>query len=204
MTRARKIDPAVLEREYVYDPNTPGISYDDLAAKHGLARSGVADKGMKGHWAEKRAEFRKAVGMKVVESISEDWAKYASAQRSKMVEAMVKTLDAYIERLDAGEIKPGVRDAVSISAALRVLINDITVSMPAEDQTLDPATVELDPAALADFIQRARGQLRALPSGEEDSDADFLDAGPAGADAEPVEADAPELGPTGTAGTRQD
>jgi len=204
MTRARKIDPAVLEREYVYDPNPKPISISDLAARYGLARSGVADKAIVGKWFEKRTEFRTTVGMKVTEALADDWAIYATAQRSKMVEAMVKTLDAYIERLDAGEIKPSVRDAVSVAAALRVLIGDMTANAPAERDLLDPTSVDLDPATLQDFIDRARSQLRALPSGEEEAtDADFSDDGRTPEAAEPLVGHAAEPRPTGTEGTRQ-
>src|ERR1700675_4349473 len=105
MTRARKVDPAVLEHEYVYDPNPKPVSITDLAARYGLARSGVADKAISGKWLAERQEFRSAVGMKVTEAMADEWAVYATAQRSKMVEVAVATLDAYQKRLEAGEIK---------------------------------------------------------------------------------------------------
>lgn len=198
MTRARKVDPAVLEREYVFDPNPKPMSISDLAEKYGMARSGIAEKSIAGHWFEKRKTFREMVGQKVTEAQGDDWAMYLSAQRSKVVEAMVATLDKYMDRLEAGEIKPTVRDAVAVAAALRVYMGDITEAAPADAVPLDPETINLSPAALADFINRSKGQLKALPSGEEEADdADFSDL------AGDVEGDAPEPRPTGTEGTRQ-
>ena len=169
MTRAAKYNWSEIEYVYVHDISPKPISIDGLVEQYGVTRSLVAQHALTGGWAKKRADFRQVVGQKVIEASGDSYIGYATAQQEKVIQALVKTLDRYIERLDAGEIQPQVKDLVAVSAALRVYISDRLAQQPQENQTADPETIQFETAEeLRGFIERVqRGELRALPSGQE-------------------------------------
>ena len=176
MTRARQIDPAILEREYIYDSGTPSISLTELAEKHGLARSNVTAKAQVGRWYERRVEFRKQLGEKTIAALGDSWVAFETATREKMMQVGLSYLDKYVKALEAGEIKANTRDMLGIAAMIRALMQD-TAARPREEGEL------LDPDAVPFTEDRARDILRQLEAGDD---------GPSG-----------DLAPTGTEGSRQ-
>lgn len=155
MTRQRKVDPELLKREYIYDSGNPPISFTQLAEKHGLARSGVADRGIREKWYEQRQEFRNALGIKTVEALGETWVKFETATREKMMSVGLDYLDKYAEALKNGEIKVSTRDMLGIASMIRTLIGDSAKAAPeGEEGLLDPDSAELTPDALRAGLRR--------------------------------------------------
>jgi len=167
MTRNRKIDPEVLEREYVYDSGTPPISFSGLAEKYGLARNTVAEKGIKGRWYERRKEFREQLGMKTVEALGDQWVRYETAVREKAMVIAVEYLEKYAKALTDGEIKVGTRDMLGVVAMLRTLMTDAAARATTEEVLLDPDTADLKP----EHFQRAIDVLDRLELGAGDAPA---------------------------------
>lgn len=155
MTRNRKVDPEVLKREYVYDSSNPPISYTQLAEKYGLARSGVADRAIKEQWHKQREEFREQLGMKTVEALGEQWVKFETATREKMMSVGLKYLDDYTKALNDGEIKLSTRDMLGVAAMLRTLIGDAAAAKPEDEGgPLDPDSIELSEDAIRAGLRR--------------------------------------------------
>lgn len=184
MPKQQKVPTEVLRQRYVYDASPRPISMSALADEYGLARSGVADKGIDGKWYEQRQEFRAMVGQKVTDAMGDGWAQVVIHQRDRAINSLMKTLDVYDERLQNGEIKPSTKDAVAVIAALRVLQGDVALTAR-EVRILDPEDIDLDPSDLADLIARSKNQLTLLGDGN-------------------AREGAAELDPTGTEGTGQD
>lgn len=166
MTRARKVDPAVLEREYIFDSGNPPVSLTDLADKYGMARSGIAEKARLGRWYERRIEFREQLGEKVVAALGDKWVEFETARREQMMNIAVKYLEKYAEALDDGEIKMNTRDMLGIAAMIRTLFGDIA-SNPREEALLNEEA-DLSP----DYYRRALTVIEAeLNRGDEPHDA---------------------------------
>ena len=134
MTRLRK-GPGTdaLEREYVYAE--PTISISELADKHGLARSGVADKARIGKWYEKREEFRGKVTADVTAAMAEKWAEMQTAVYERLMKSGITYLDHYDLALEAGEIKPSARDMIAVASLMKNLLADMS-HKPVIDPTL--------------------------------------------------------------------
>ena len=165
MTRNRKIDPAVLEREYIFDSGNPPISYTELADKHGLARSGVASKGVAGRWYEKRIEFREQLGEKVVAALGDNWVRYETATREKMMNVGLKYLDKYIEALDSDKVQINTRDMLGMAAMIRTLLGDVAASPNTAEEALLDDSAPLSP----DYYRKALTVIEAqLASGTAD------------------------------------
>lgn len=182
MTKLRKYDPEVLEREYIYDSSQKGISISLLAEKHGMARSGLADMAMKGRWYEKRKTFREQLGMRVIDAMGEEWAQYGAAVREKQMAIAMTYLDKYSDALDSGEIKMNTRDALGMMSAIRTFVQDAAATAPGEEALIDPDAVTLD----ASEYRRALASIEQIEAGI----ADERD-------------DAADLEATGTEGSRQ-
>jgi hypothetical protein len=160
VTRNRKIDPEVLEREYIFDAATPPISFSGLAEKYGLARNTVAEKGVKGRWFERRKEFREQLGMKVTEALGDQWVRYETAVREKMMSGFVAYIEKWVAALDSGEIKVSTRDMLGIAAALRTFMADALAAKPTEEVLLNE-DADLDP----EHYRRAIDVLDRLEAG---------------------------------------
>jgi len=180
MTRARKIDPAILEREYIFDATNPPISISDLAARHGLARSGVADKARIGRWYERRVEFRQQMGEKVVEALGDKWAEFETAVRERLMQSGLTYLDAYDQALKDGDIKVNTRDMLGIAAMLRTLIGDAALATGPDHTTIDPENVTL-PAE--DYRQAVETIQKLLAAGEVSDDRSGSEQGSSPGDA---------------------
>lgn len=113
----------VLEREYVYAD--PPISITDLAERHGLARSGVADKARAGRWFEKREEFRRKLADQTRDALAEKWAESQIALYERLAKTSTKYLDMFDSALDAGEVKVNTRDMIAIAAMMRTISTDM-------------------------------------------------------------------------------
>jgi len=182
MTRARKVDPALLEREYVYDSSTPPISLTQLSDQHGISRSHVADMARRGGWYGKRKEIRTTVGEKVLDAMTDRWAETQTLIRDRMLEMSVKMLDAAEKALDAGEIKiTKPTDVATIVATMRVLLGDQAVDQANKNgpTVIDMEAVTLTPEKLAEMMPL----LKQLVSGEEADDSTGPEQGHAGTDA---------------------
>ena len=167
MTRARLIDPAILEREYIYDSGTPPISLTQLAEKYGMARSGIAAKAQRGRWYERRLEFRESLGEKVVEALGDEWVKYETAVRRKMMDMASTYLDKYIEKLDQDKIEVSTKDMLGIAAMMRTLLGDAAAKPEQEGGLIDPDSKPLDP----EYYRKALNTVEALlASGDDGSD----------------------------------
>ena len=191
MTRLRK-GPATetMEREYVYAE--PPISITELADKHGLARSGVADKARIGKWYEKREEFRKRLSDKTREAMAEKWAEMQTTVYERLMFSGVKYLDQYDKALAEGEIKPSARDMIAIATMMKSLLEDMARKPSADPALVGPGGDEMDP----DDPESARAvieQVRALMAGGAGAGTDAASEGHAGSDAA-----------EGTAGARQE
>lgn len=163
MTRLRKVDPEVLEREYIYDSGSPPISLTQLAERHGLARSGVADKAMRGQWFRKREEFRQQLGEKAVEKLGEEWVRFETASRERMLSIGLDYLNKYAEALTNGDIKVSTRDMLGVASMVRALIGDAAAAKSNGEEVAlyDPDTTDLDPA----IARRVLAELEAGPLG---------------------------------------
>lgn len=166
MTRNRKVDPEVLEREYIYDAENPPVSITRLAERHGLARNTVAEKAIRGRWFERRKEFRENLGIKVTEALGDEWAKLEAATREKLMSLGSTYLDQYMKKLVAEEVPLTTKDALGVAAMMRTLINDAANAKTSSDGEVllhDPDAADLSPEAYRralDTIERAeRGQL---------------------------------------------
>lgn len=184
MTRTRKVDPEVLEREYIYDSSSPPISYTQLADRHGLARNTVAEKGIAGGWYSKRMAFRQSLGIKVADALGEEWVKFETATREKTMELGLKVLQRFENQLEDPEFQISTRDALGWAAALHALAKDAATSSAGKEVDLiDPENVHLDPDQYRDALR----QIELIESG-------------GGNDA----VDAPDLEATGTEGSGPD
>lgn len=164
MTRNRKVDPAVLEREYIFDPSSSPVSLTDLAQRHGMARSGIADKALKGRWYERRVEFRQQLGEKVVAALSDEWVGFETATREKLMQTGLKYLDKYIEALDNGDIKPSTRDMLGVAAMIRTFLGDSAANPKGEEALLDPDTADISP----EYYRKAIAAIEAAQLGSGD------------------------------------
>ena len=134
MTRLRKgPGTAELEREYLY--SDPPITLTDLADKHGLARSNVADKARIGKWYERREEFRRQLSEKAREILLDEFVEYEVANRKKLLDVAAKYFDKYVTALDSGEVKVNTRDMILVASMWRTLVGDLA-SKPADDPKL--------------------------------------------------------------------
>ncbi len=144
MTRNRKVDPAVLEREYVYDTGSPPISFTALAERHEVARNTVANYGIKGGWFEKRQQFRQTLGMKVTEAMGEKSLEFAVAAREKSMVIGLKVLEKFEQQLDDPDFKIKASEMVAVAAMLRQLGVDAAANVSTDGEVLyDPDTAPL-------------------------------------------------------------
>jgi hypothetical protein len=180
MTRNRKADPAVLEREYIYDAGSPPVSLTELADKYGMARSGIAEKARAGRWYERRVEFRKQLGERVVAELGEAWVARETAQREAILQLGIDYIEKYREALDDGTIKVTTRDMLGVAAMVRTFMSDVAAGASREEGLIDPENVDLPPEDLA------RHALRVIEEQERAELGDGLDG------AEPGYADGPE------------
>lgn len=177
VTRNRKIDPAILEREYIYDAATPPVSFSQLAERHGLARNTVAEKGVKGRWFERRKEFRESLGIKVTEAMGEEWVRFETAAREKLMSLGMSYIEKYEAALKADEVKVSTRDMLGIAAMLRTFIGDAAqAKTKGEEVLLDPDTSDIAP----DEYRRALAAIEQIESGGADDAAAAEAAGPPG------------------------
>jgi hypothetical protein len=169
MTRLRKVDPEVLEREYIYDASTPPISFTGLAEKYGLARNTVAEKGLRGHWYERRKAFREQLGVKVVDALGDQWVRYETAVREKLMDGAVQYIDKWIEALKAGDVTVSTRDMLGVAAMLRAFLADSTAAKTNGEEVLfDPDTTDLHPDVaqrVLDVLDRPELAATAASSG---------------------------------------
>ncbi len=176
MTHNRKIDPEVLEREYIFDSGNPPISYRDLAKKHGLAYNTVALKATKGRWYKRRIEFREKLGMKTVEQLGEQWVRFETAVRERAMAIGIEYLEKYAKALSDDSITVSTRDMLGVAAMLRAYTSDANAAKTnGEEVLLDPDSIDLNPEVARRVLAR-------------------LDAGPR-SDAAAPEAGVEELGP---------
>lgn len=162
MTRNRKIDPEVLEREYIFDSSTPPVSFTALAERHGLARNTVAEKASKGRWFERREEFRKQLGVKTVEALGEQWVRYETAMREKLMAVGLAYIEKYEQAMADGTIAVSTRDLLGVAAMLRTFMGDAAAAKGTEEVLLDPDS-DLDP----DEYRRAIAAIEQLESGSD-------------------------------------
>lgn len=113
----------VLEREYVYAD--PVVSITELAERHGLARSNVADKARIGKWYEKREEFRRRLAEETRDALAEKWAEAQIALYERLAKTATKYLDLFDTALEAGDIKANTRDMIAIAAMMRTISTDM-------------------------------------------------------------------------------
>jgi hypothetical protein len=194
MSPARKVDPALLEREYVYDSATPPVSITQLADNHGMARSHIADMARRNKWYEKRKEVRLTIGSKVLDAMTDRWAETQTIIRDRMLEVAVKMLDQAEAALAAGEIKISrVADVATILATMRVLLGDQAVDEARKNgpTIIDMEAVAMDPAKMAEMLPL----LKQLAARTEEVSDDDIDA---------ISGHARTYAPPGPAGTEQD
>lgn len=175
MTRNRKVDPDVLEHEYIY--SDPPISFTALAEKHGVARNTVAAKGIKGNWFQRREDFRKSLGLKVSEALGEEWVRFETAAREKAMNIGVKVLEKFEAQLEDPEFKVSTRDMVAVAAMMRTLASDAAAAKGTEEVLLDPDTSDIHP----DEYRRALRVIEQIESGGADDAPTAATAGAAGA-----------------------
>lgn len=156
----------VLEREYVYAD--PPVSISDLALRHGLARSNVADKATKGKWYEKREEFRRRLAEETRDALAEKWAEMQVAVYERLAKTAGSYLDLYEKALAAGDIKPDTKGMLGIAAMMRTLTTDMA-KMPVSNQIVDPSTGDVFEGS-ADDARDAIEKVKALMAGESGGD----------------------------------
>lgn len=186
MTRARKIDPALLEREYVYDSATPPISITMLADNHGMARSHIADMARRGKWYEKRKEVRLTIGSKVLDAMTDRWAETQTVIRDRMLELSIKMLDQAEKALSDGDIKfTRVADIATTVATIRVLLGDQAVDEASKNgpTIIDMSTVDMDPTKMAEMLPLLKQLMARTEEASDDSSAS--ESGHARTDAPP-------------------
>jgi len=126
----RKHDYDALQREYIFD-STPGrgISLTELAEKHGIARSLIADRAVAEGWTKKRQQYREALGVKTMEAMADRSAATEVAAREGMIALGLDYMKRYKAALEAGEIKLSTRDMIGMAAMIRTLMQDATTSV---------------------------------------------------------------------------
>jgi hypothetical protein len=155
MTGQRKYDYDALRREYVYSSDPKGISYTDLADKYGMPRSLIADRGTREGWHEQRQDFRKTVGLRVVDGMADSVAKISIAAREEMLTVTGVYMQKFKEALEAGEIKITTRDALGMMAARRALLTDAAnLAETEEGGLIDPDAVPLGADEARAFLNR--------------------------------------------------
>lgn len=171
MTRSRKVDPALLEREYIFDSGNPPVSLTQLADKYGMARSGIAEKARGGRWYERRIEFRERLGEKVVAALGDEWVKYETAVREKLMNVGIKYLDKYAEELDKedSDIKINTRDMLGIAAMVRTMLGDISSNPHGEEALVDPDSATLSPDYYRKALKVIEAQLSDGADGPDDA-----------------------------------
>jgi hypothetical protein len=122
-----KVDPTILEREYV----TSTISIRKLAERHGLSWSAVATRARKKDaagltWEEKRQAFQQSVAAKSYDKTAVKLANEEVDIRSELINVNRATLAVYITQLREGKIIVGPRDAVAATSALMNLLGEPT------------------------------------------------------------------------------
>jgi hypothetical protein len=186
VTRNPKYDWTAIEREYIFDAGSPPVSYDDLVAKYGMARSGLSEIARKGRWYERREEFRQQLGVKAVERLGEEWVRFETATREKMMTVGIAYLDKYQKALEAGEIKVSTRDMVQIAAMLRTLTQDATAARTNGEEVdlIDPETHPIDELTARRILAAVElDHARRLNPGPDDPEgAEAFGAASAGAD----------------------
>lgn len=174
MTRNQKVNPEELEREYIYDQGTPPVSFSQLAERHGVTRSTVADRGIKGRWFERRKAFREQLGMKVTEAMGDEWVRLEAAVRERLMTLGLAYLARYEKDLAEDKVSISTRDMIGVAAMLRTLSQDAaTARVNGEEVSLiDPDNAHLDP----DSYRRALRTIERLEAGDEPFDAEDPEA----------------------------
>jgi hypothetical protein len=185
MTRARKSDPKTLFAEYVYAaecrcgpaplPTPRDISISDLAARHDLSRSTVADltidDGSGQSWFEARQRFQGTLQLNVASELADKWVQFETETREKMMQTAVASLDAYREAMANGTVKIQPRDAVLWVQTIRQLFDDIERLRDRETRTINGESVEMEAAQATTIIAEVKALLSGLEGGGDDDNA---------------------------------
>lgn len=162
MTRNRKIDPEVLEREYIFDSSPDPVSFTDLAIRHGLARNTVAAKGTAGKWFERREEFRRQLGIGVTNALGEQWVRFETQMRERLLSVGMKAVERYEKNFDDPDFKVGTRDLLGVASMLRTFAGDAALAQ-GKEEVLDGT--EASNLTEAEY-RRALGVIDRLTAGQ--------------------------------------
>lgn len=117
-----KVDPALLEREYV----TTQISLRALASRHGLSWSTVAARARKEDaagltWDDKRRAFARSVSESSYDKTANKLAREDADITAELINVNRATLAVYVSQLREGKIVVSPKDAVAASNVLMTL-----------------------------------------------------------------------------------
>ena len=165
---APKVDPSMLEREYV----TTNLSFRDLGERYGMSWSAIATRARKPDaggltWKDKRDAFRQSVATRSFDRTVEKFATEDSTIREELVLVHRVTIHAYAQQLKEGKVAVSPKDAVGATQALLLMLGDatsrtesknidISANLPIEDlrQLAEFARTKLIEGTVADVTER--------------------------------------------------
>lgn len=120
--RAPKVDPKLLEHEYV----TTDVSIRELAKKHDMSWSAIATRSRNERWTDKRAAYRDSLTQRTYERTTEKFAVEAADIRTEMIQVNRATLARYVQQLSEDKVHVTPKDAVAAIASLLNLMGEPT------------------------------------------------------------------------------
>jgi len=165
---APKVDPTVLEKEYI----TGDMSMRTLAKAHDMSWSAIASRARRENWAEKRESYRDSLRRRTYEHTADKFARERAAMTEENVVALRATVRAYVTQLAAGEIKVSPKDALESAKVLAMWMGEPTART--ESKIVEFTTGGIEPELLRRLGELARARLvegtatepaRSLPEG---------------------------------------
>lgn len=154
---APKVDPKVLEREYV----TTDASIRELARRYGMSWSAIATRARKTDaagltWHDKKQAFQQSVSEKSFDKTAERFAAEDASIREELILVHRATIHAYAAQLREGKIAVTPKDAVGATSALLLMLGEATSRT--ETTTID-VTSKLKPDELRQLAEFARARI---------------------------------------------
>jgi len=124
---APKVDPKILEREFV----TTDVSIRELARRYDMSWSAIATRARKPDaqgltWQDKKQAFSQSVSAKSFDKTAERFAAEDASIREELILVHRATIHAYASQLRAGNIAITPKDAVGATQALLLMLGDAT------------------------------------------------------------------------------
>lgn len=151
--RPTKANYPEMEQEFV----TSELSIREIARRHDLSWSTVAERAKREKWSDKRAAFRESINRRSYEKVIDRFSSDEAEIRAESVVVMRATLRRFAEQLRDKEINVSPRDAVAAVHALQLLLGEPTSR--AESKVIEFSTGGLDPGNLRELLRLAKARV---------------------------------------------